>query len=414
MRIYNVCSLFGVNGKLCGRLVIIGLNVVAAAGLFLSAGNSFAQNENLTEKFRVGTTALRDGNLDEAAKQFESITRLAPKFAEARLNLGLVREEQGRFEDAVINFNAAVAIKPRMLGAHLFLGIAEYRLNHANAAIEALNREIALNPSDANAWMWLGVVQLGASAPEDAVKSLDKAVTLAPENVDILYHRGRAHLLVSKNSYEQMFKNAPHSWRVHQVLAQAYSESDRHAEAIAEYQSAIKLVPQQPGLHEALAIEYREAGQLNEAEAEYRAELQIDSGNTMAEYKLGTLKVERGTPLEGKAMIESAMNKNPNLKDSYYYLGRAEMQLNQDEKALESFKRAVASDSEPEIIQQSYYQQAIIYRRLHRTEEAQVALEKFEKLKQEASDRQQQLFDKKRRSENNSEPDNSTPINIPN
>src|SRR6266850_4256372 len=131
---------------------------------------------------------------------------------------------------------------------HLFLGIAYFRLNQMDKALAAIQKESVSYPKDAHAWMWLGVGRLAEDKPEEAAEALDKAATLAPDDMDILYHRGRAHLLVSKNSYAKMFKAGPKSWRVHQVLAQANAEADRHMDAVAEYQAAIKLAPTQPGL----------------------------------------------------------------------------------------------------------------------------------------------------------------------
>ena len=104
-----------------------------------------------------------------------------------------------------------------------------------------MRKETNYYPADANAWMWLGVVHLAKEQPEAAAEALDKAAKLDPTNVDILYDRGRAHLLISKDSYDKMFKADPNSWRVRQVLAQADAESDRHTDAIAEYEAAIKL-----------------------------------------------------------------------------------------------------------------------------------------------------------------------------
>src|SRR5207302_1859760 len=98
-------------------------------------------------------------------------------------------------------------------------------------------------------WAWFGKSREEMKKQWEAAAALDKAARLAPDNVDILYHRGRAHLLVSKNSYEKMFQVDPHSWRVHQVLAQADAEADRHEDAIAEYHAAIQIAPKQPGLH---------------------------------------------------------------------------------------------------------------------------------------------------------------------
>jgi tetratricopeptide (TPR) repeat protein len=378
------------------------LEIVQAAMLCLAlllCGGEVArgQDKGVNDQFRQATEAMRSGRLDDAAERFSSVVHTSPTFAEAHLNLGLVREEQGKNEEAIASFQKALAIKPRLRGANLFLAIAEYRLNNLDKAISALRKETSSYPSDANAWMWLGVVQLAKERPEEAAEALDKAAKLDPTNVDILYDRGRAHLLISKNSYEKMFKADPKSWRVHQVLAQADAESDRHIDAIAEYEAAIKLAPRQPGLHEELGIEYRNAGQIEAADAQYRTELDIDVNNAGARYKLGTLQLERGRPEEAKKLIESALQQNPNLPDAHYYLGRAQMQLGNDEEALASFKVILSSNPDSEIETQTYYQLANVYRRLHRMDEAKAALAQFESLKQQSNAHQQQLYEKKRK-----------------
>src|ERR1700719_1084152 len=170
------------------------------------AQSASGQTMAVSERFRQATEAMRAGQLEEAAQGFASVTATSPGFAEAHFNLGLVREEQGKNEEAIASLQKALTLKPKLRGANLFLGIAEYRLNQLDAAIAALHNETSNSPSDASAWMWLGVAELAKERPEDAAQALDKAAKLAPENVDILYERGRAHLLVSKNSYAQMFK----------------------------------------------------------------------------------------------------------------------------------------------------------------------------------------------------------------
>ena len=202
-----------------------------------------------------------------------------------------------------------------------------------------------------------------------------------------------------------MLRVDPNSWRVHQVLAQADSQSDRDQEAIAEYQVAIKLAPGQPGLHEELATEYWKSGKLDEAETEYTQELTIDPQSLLATYKLGSLRVERSKPQEGKPLIEAALKENHNLPNAYYYLGRAETQLGNNPAAVEDFKRAVAEpNTDPDIAQQAYYQLSQLYRRLHQNEEAQAALANFLRLKQEASEHQQQVFERKRKAHEQTEP----------
>jgi len=330
---------------------------------------------------------MRDGDLNRAGEGFESVVKSAPQFAEAYLNLGLVREEQRRHSDAIANFKKALQLKPRLRGANLFLGVAEFRSNQLDAAILALKKEAAASPKDANAWMWLGVVQLEKGDGPSAAAALDKAAELAPDNVDVLYHRGRAHLLISNQSYAKMFEADPKSWRVRQLLAEANASAERHLDAIAEYELAIKLAPNQPRLHEDLGTQYRLAGKLPEAEQAYLKEIEIDPDNVTARYRLGVIAIEKGDAARGKELIEGALRARPKLQHSDYNLGRAEMLLGNDAVATKHFERAVSADvaaaSDPDVVEQSWYQLGIAYRRLRRMDEAQKAMATFQRLKDE-------------------------------
>ena len=391
---------------------LMGKSLLCLYTFLPATGPACGQASPYQERFRQATEDMRVGHLDDAGEKFASIVKDSPSFAEAHLNLGLVREEQGRNEEAIASLQKAIGLKPRLRGANLFLAIAQYRLNHFDKSVAALQKETAYYPADANAWMWLGVVQLAAENPEEAVAALDKAAKLAPENVDILYHRGRAHLLVSKNSYEKMFQVDPKSWRVHQVLAQAEAEAERHDEAVAEYQAAIQLAPKQPGLHEELGTEYWKSGKLEPAEAALQQELEIDPNNVLARYKLGTLEVERGEGAKSKELIQGALRQDPSLKNSAYYLGRAEMELGNNEEAAAAFERVVSSpDVDSEIAQQSWYQLGIVYRRLHRVEDAQRAFAKFQKLKDDAAQRLRERLSKRGESSGSSSAPPPTPEN---
>jgi tetratricopeptide (TPR) repeat protein len=369
------------------------MSVVAI--ILCAIASSHAQVEpEASAKFREASQAMRSGDLDSAGDGFAAVVKAAPSFAEAHFNLGLVREEQGRLDEAIASFEKALALKPRLHGASLFLAVARYKENHFDQALAAVRRETAAYPKDSAAWMWEGVIQLAMDHPEDAAASLDKAAILAPDNVDVLYHRGQAHLLVSKNSYGRMFKADPKSWRVRQVLAQANADAERHLDAIAEYQEAIKLAPTQPGLHEELGSEFRNAGKPQEAEAAFEQELKIDPYNVLARYKLGVLAIERNDGARAKELIEGALQQKPGLRHSDYNLGRAEMLLNQDENALQHLLRATASETDAEVLQQSWFQLGIVYRRLHRMTDAQQAIATFQKLKNEEAEKSQEQLKK--------------------
>jgi tetratricopeptide (TPR) repeat protein len=353
-----------------------------------------AQSADVAAQFARATQAMREGKLDEAGAGFAAVVKQSPGFAEAYFNLGLVRQEQGRFEDAIPSFQKALTLQPRLHGANLFLGITEFRLNHLDQAGSAVQKETVAYPKDANAWMWLGVVRLAQDRAEEAADALDRADKLKPNDQDILYHRGRAHLLVSKDSYAEMFKIDPHSWRVHRVLAQANAEADRHVDAIAEYEAAIKLAPTQPGLHEELGSEYRNANKIPEAEAAFQRELEIDPENVLARYKLGAIAVEQGDGARGKELMEAAQREKPGLVHMDYNLGRAEMLLGNDAAAAGHFELTVKTDTTPEVVEQAWYQLGTIYRRQHRMDEARIAMATFQKLKDEEAGKSQERMKK--------------------
>jgi tetratricopeptide (TPR) repeat protein len=367
-----------------------------------------AQSPEVTAAFTQATEAMRQGKLDEAGEGFAAVIKLAPGFAEAYFNLGLVRQEQGRYVEAIPSFQEALTLQPRLHGANLFLGITEFRLNHLDRAAAAVQKETAAYPKDANAWMWLGVVRLAQDRAEEAAEALDRADKLKPNDQDVLYHRGRAHLLVSKNSYAEMFKIDPHSWRVHRVLAQANAEADRHVDAIAEYEAAIKLAPTQPGLHEELGSEYRNANKIPEAEAAFRRELEIDPQNVLARYKLGAIAVEQGDGAKGKELMEAAQREKPGLVHMDYNLGRAEMLLGNDAAAAGHFELTVKTDTTPEVVEQAWYQLGTVYRRQHRMDEARNAMATFQKLKDDEAEKSQERM-KKSVLQGDANPTNASP-----
>lgn len=370
--------------------------MLALIALLLGAVVASAQTDAVSSQFQQAGEAMRAGNLDAAAAGFEAVVRQMPSFAEAHFNLGLVNEERGRYDEAIADFQKALTLKPRLHGANLFLGVTEFRLNRLEKAHAAVAKEVAAYPKDASAWMWLGVVCLAQDKPEEAAEALDKAAKLKPDDEDILYHRGRAHLLVSKNSYARMFKVNPGSWRVHRVLAQANAEADRHTDAIAEYEAAIKLAPTQPGLHEELGSEYRNVNKIAEAEQAFQKELEIDPHNVLARYKLGAIAVEQGEGAKAKELIEAALREKPGLLHADYNLGRAEMMVGELDAAAVHLHKAATEDTDPDVAEQAWYQLGTIYRRMHRMEEAKDAMAMFQKLKDAAAEKSQKALDKYR------------------
>ena len=142
-----------------------------------------------------------------------------------------------------------------------------------------------------------------------------------------------------------------------------------------------------------------------EADAAFQTELEINPHNALARYERGVLATERGDGAKGKELIGAAVSEKPGLPHADYNLGRAEKLLGNDAAAVAHLERAIASDSDPEIVEQAWYQLGTLYRRLHRPEDAQKAFAMFQKLKDASAEASQQALAKLKNRQNPNAPE---------
>ncbi|HTB98144.1 MAG TPA: tetratricopeptide repeat protein [Terracidiphilus sp.] len=353
-----------------------------------SAAGQTGGDDGLAQAMQQGSQAMAAGDFNGAVSSYTTVTKSKPGWAEGHFNLGLALQQAGKLDAARTELETAVRLKPELRGANLFLGVIAYKQNRFKDAERNLQRETHLDPANAKAYMWLGICRLAEDDAQGAIAPLDSAYKLDPTDADVLYHRGRAYLLVANASYGAMFKLDHDSMRVHQVLGEAYAQAYRTQEAISEFELAVKMAPRQPGLHEELGDQYWVAGQYDKAGPAYREELAIDSFAVSARYKLGSLLVLNQQPAEGVELLHQVAQQDPTLSDAHYYLGTGLMGLNHDQDAIHEFELAIAADPKDDRAMTSYYKLALIYRKLHQTTEAQTAMQNFMQLRALTKERQ--------------------------
>ncbi len=385
-------SLFGFLGSAILMVVLIpSLRWLTVALLLIlpCCPVGVAQEGEANARFQQGNDALRQGDATDAVRDFQEFLRVRPGSAEGYFNLGLALQSAGQLDESLTALRKAASLQPSLHGVKLFTGIVNYKLNHLSAAHDDLVSETRLEPKNAAGWMWLGVVELAQEHADSAAAALDKAAALDPNNLDILYHRGRAHLLISKASYAAMFQLSPDSWRVHEVLGQADAEAFRTEDAISEFRLALRTAPHEPGLNEELGDACWTAGKLQEADDAYSEEIKNDTANAVALYKLGSLRVTRDDAAAGLPLLERALTLDPSISDAHYYLGKGDAALGKDELAIEHFRLATNPQGTEELRIMSWYQLATLYRNLHRSQEAGEALAAFRKMKTERDQRRE-------------------------
>jgi len=86
------------------------------------------------------------------------------------------------------------------------------------------------------------------------------------------------------------------------------------------------------------------------------------------------------------------------------------MLLNNEAAAASHFERAVKTDTDPEVIEQAWFQLGTAYRRLHRMDEARNAMATYQRLKDEGAKKSQKALETYREQHPNT-PDAPPPEN---
>lgn len=341
-----------------------------------------SSNAQLNDSFHRGAQAMAAGNAAAAEADFKRATEVAPEFAPAFLDLGLSQLRQDKLEDAIASLRKALALDPSAQGAHLFLGIAEYQSHHIPESLNDLKQAINQDPGNVQPLLWMGIVEMNAGHPENATGPLDKAAALDPKNENVLDYRVQAHLAVAKQSFTELYRIDPGSWRLHRLNAVIDAQADDHKQAAQEYEMAIKLSPNQSELYEGLGWEYQALGEIPQAQQAFAMQLKLTPGNPIAMYNLACAEVENEQPKAALPLLESVVKIYKSPTDADYYLGRALSLVGRNEEAVKEYTRATQV---PGLTQQrAWFQLAQVYRNLGKTAEAHEAVVKYQQLRQRA------------------------------
>jgi Flp pilus assembly protein TadD len=96
------------------------------------------------------------GQSDKAIMALELATMLAPDFADAHRNLGLLYMKSNRLEDAEKCFRQVIAITPPTAESYAQLGMVLTQAGRSEDAIEAFQIAVRFNPADSALHKMLG------------------------------------------------------------------------------------------------------------------------------------------------------------------------------------------------------------------------------------------------------------------
>ena len=255
-------------------------------------------SEAVQEHFAAAQAAQQRKDYLAAEREYRAVLAVAPDFAEAHMNLGLVYQLQDRIAEAMKEFQRALRLKPKLAGANFFIGVDHCKLGQGTQAIPYLTAAVKAAPGSAEIWSWLATAQAMSGQVAAEVVILKRALYLHAKNVDLLYLLGSAYEQLGKDQVARLQQWARNSARSEQLLAESYAISNQWPSAVLHFQNALAAAPNLPGLHVELGEVFLRAGKLKPATAEFEAELQLQPRHLRAMVRRGEARLI-GDDVEG-------------------------------------------------------------------------------------------------------------------
>jgi tetratricopeptide (TPR) repeat protein len=210
------------------------------------------------------------------------------------------------------------------------------------------------------------------SSPYD---SLDFLVVLSrefPRDPEVLYTATHAYSDLSMRTSQDLAREAPFSFQVHELNAEALEIQGRWDEAAAEYRRILDINPMLPGIHARLGRALLSKPQpspteLDQARKSFEEELEIDPRNATAEFVLGQLAADAKDSATAIRHFTRATKLDVGFMEAYLGLGTALNSAKQFTEAippLETYEK-MAPDSPT-----GHYQLAVAYAGAGRREDS--------------------------------------------
>jgi len=164
--------------------------------------------------------------------------------------------------------------------------------------------------------------------PYDSLDFLAVLTREFPRDPDVLYAATHAFSDLSLRASQDLAREAPFSFQVHELNAEALELQGRWDEAAEEYRKILDINPLLPGVHARLGRALLSKPHVTPTDTEqakkaFEEELEIDPRNAVAEFVLGQLAADASDSATAIRHFEKAAKLDTSFAEAYLGLGTA-------------------------------------------------------------------------------------------
>jgi tetratricopeptide (TPR) repeat protein len=224
---------------------------VAAANEFEIAAHADPSESNL---FDWGSELLLHRTLGPAVEVFQQASERYPKSARLVIGLGMALYARGNYDDAVKSLLRGTDLNPSDPDCYLFLSKAyNSSPGQADEVIERFRRFAQLQPRNARAHFYYAMSLWKGKRAEDPGLDLHQIEALLKTSLAL----------------------DPKSAEAHLQLGNLYSDQNKYAESIPEYERALEFSPDLADIHYRLGQAYVHTGQKDRAQQQFQVYQQL-------------------------------------------------------------------------------------------------------------------------------------------
>ena len=270
----------------------------------------------------------------ELAQPFEAIDWLKkaiaadPKLIEASVLLADYYSQRYDFSSAVEALASSAKRNPNNAEVLRGYGIIEYRRNNLKAALGYLKRSLKLFDNDENTLILLARANAGLGNFDEAQNLAIRALELDPTNADamVVYGKNLAqHKGASAgiNYLNGQIKKFSYTLELRLALAEVYLELERYSEAERIYGQVVDYNPKSKRGWIGLGKSYQAQLRYMEGIKAYIEASILDVSDAEPLFLLGRLYIDLNQIEKSLVHFEKAIKVNPNYPNVYYHSGRA-------------------------------------------------------------------------------------------
>jgi len=294
-----------------------------------------------------GDQAEAEGNLREACEHYRKAVEAAPRYAKARLNLGVALESIGDADGAVQSYEAALAIDPANAYASYNLGKLLYGRGALPGAEELLHSALRHKPEFPEAQVVLSSVYEAQGNLTAAAAALAVALKQRPDCAGALFNYGTVlkklgRLSEAEAALSRVIALDPGNAEALFFLGNVLSEQDKQDESIPCYQRALALKPDFAVAHYNLGNVLSNRGRWDNAFACYKKAVELNPNFPEGYVGLGNVLKQRDQFDDAIICYKKALALKPDFPEAHCNLGGAFRDQDHFDEALEHFKKALA------------------------------------------------------------------------